>query len=91
VPADFLFTIELTDEPDSDRMLAGLAGAVLAYAGLPDATVDRLSRALHHALADGAAPDGDGCRVRFEAAAGTLTVGVVRADGAQWQASEPLP
>ena len=90
MPSDFLFAVELSDEPDSDRMLADLAAAVLAYAGLEQGTVDELNGGLRQALAVGAAQGRRRCLVRFQAASGTLTLSVACDGGAEWQTTRPL-
>jgi hypothetical protein len=90
VPLDFLFVIELSDEPASNRMLADLAAAVFAYAGLAQGTVDELNAELRQALEDGAGQGRQRCRVRFQAGSGTLTIGVACNGGAEWQAKRRL-
>lgn len=91
MPSDFLFAIELSDEPASDRMLADLAAAVFAYTGLARGTFDELNGALRQALAGGAAQGRRRCHVRFQAASGTLTIAVACDGGAEWQTKRPLP
>lgn len=89
MPADFLFAIDVSDEPVSDRMLADLAAAVSAYAGLGQETVDELNGALRQARAVG--PAQGRCRVRFQAASGTLTMSVACDGGPEWQTTRSLP
>ena len=91
MPSDFLFAIELADEPASDRMLADLAAAVFAYAGFSQGTVDELNGALRQALAGGAAHGRRRCHVRFQTASGTLTIAAACDGGADWQTTRPLP
>jgi len=88
VASDFLFVIEVFDEPAFDRMLADLAAAVFADAGFDVATRDELSGEMRQALSAGAA--WRRCRVRFEAGAGTLTVSVASDGGVEWEAKRPL-
>jgi len=89
VASDFLFAIELSDEPASDRMLADLTAAVFAHVGLAQGTVAEVNGALRQALAGGAAQGR--CRVRFQAASGTLSVAAACDGGAEWQMKRRLP
>lgn len=89
MPSDFLFAIEVSDEPASDRMLTDLTAAVSAHAGLAQGTVDELNDALRQARAGG--PEQGRCQVRFQAASGTLTISVGREGCPEWQTTRPLP
>ena len=91
MPSDFLFAIELTQESASERMLADLAAAVCAFAGLARDAVDELNGALGQVLAADAAQGRHRCRVWFQAASGTLTIGVACSGGAKWQTKRRLP
>ena len=91
MPSDFLFAIELTHESASERMVADLAAAVCSFAGLTRDAVDELNGALRQQLAADAAQERRRCRVWFQAASGTLTIGVARHGGAEWQTKRRLP
>jgi hypothetical protein len=89
VPSDFLFAIEVSDDPASSRILADLAAAVFAYAGIARGTGDELTGALRQARAG--SPARGRCQVRFQAASGTLTMFVSCDGGPEWQTTRPLP
>jgi hypothetical protein len=88
---DFFFALDMSDEPDLDRMVAELAAAVLGHVGYTAAASEDLSRALHAALTSRLASGERRCTVRFLASGGQLQV-VIAGDGApEWRTSRPLP
>lgn len=88
---EFLFALELSDEPPFDEMMGELARAVLAAVGYAPDAVDDLRRVLHAALASGSADGHRSCDVRFRAHGGELSIAVSYAGGAQWRTTRPLP
>ena len=87
---EFLFALDLSDEPAFNGMLTELTRAVLAHVGLAGRPSDELTAALGRALAEGAAAGPRRCDVRFVAHAGALQVVVLFAGGAQWEVTRPL-
>jgi hypothetical protein len=88
---EFLFALELSDEPHFDAMVGELAGAVLAYVGYPKAAADELRGVLRRALSAGLANGNRRCDVRFNAHAGELQIVVAYAGGSEWRTTRPLP
>ena len=88
---EFLFALELSDEPDFDRMLTELTGALFAHVGYSKAAVEELRQALHGALTGGLSCDERRCDIRFCAHAGELQIVVSYAGGGQWRTARPLP
>jgi hypothetical protein len=88
---DFLFALDLSDEPHFDVMLAELTGTVLAYVGYQPAAVDEMRGALRAALKDGLAKGRERCDVKFLAHGGELLITVAYAGGAEWRTTRPLP
>jgi hypothetical protein len=87
---EFLFALEMTDDPDSSRMAADLCAAVLGYVGYAPAAVAELNRELHDALR----PQSNGvsrCDLRFVAHAGELQIVVARTGAAEWRTTRRLP
>jgi hypothetical protein len=88
---EFLFALELSNEPPFDGMLTELAKAVLVHVGLARPAIDELSGAFVGALARGAAHGRRRCDVRFLSHAGSLRIAVSFDGGDQWETSRPLP
>ena len=88
---DFLFALDLSDEPQYENMLAELAGNVLKYVGYDAAAIDELRGAMKQALKAGAANGHRRCDVRFRARSGELQISVACDGSAEWRAARPLP
>jgi hypothetical protein len=88
---DFLFALDLSDEPYFDGMLGDLAGAVLAHVGYQPPAVAELRAAVRSALSAGLDAGQQRCDVRFTARGGELLITVAYAGGAEWRARRPLP
>ena len=88
---DFLFALDLSDEPHFDTMLGELAGTVLKYVGYQPPAIDELKSALKQALSAGAANGQSHCDVRFRAHAGELVITVAYQGRAEWRTTRPLP
>ena len=86
---DFLFALDLSDEPHFDRMLSELASVVLRYAGYDPTAVDALTTEVRTALAGGAAAGR--CEVRFRAGDGTLRIRVKFDGRPAWETARVLP
>ena len=90
-PHEFVFALELSDEPHFDVMLAELANAVLAHVGYQTPAIDELRGTLRHALATGLSNGQQRCDVQFRAHAGELQIVVTYAGGAEWRTTRALP
>jgi hypothetical protein len=88
---EFLFALDLSDEPHFDTMLAELAGTVLKYVGYQPAAIEELRGAVKAALTAGAGNGHRRCDVRFRAHSGELHITVAYAGGAEWRTTRPLP
>ena len=88
---DFLFALDLSDEPHFDTMLGELAGSVLKYVGYQPAAIDEVRAALAQALKAGASNGHRQCDVRFRAQSGELVITVAYAGGAEWHTTRALP
>jgi hypothetical protein len=88
---DFLFALELSDEPHFDGMLAELTAAVLTHVGYAPPAIEELRGVLRAALAAGQSNGSTHCDVRFRAWSGELQISVAYAGGAEWRATRPLP
>jgi len=88
---EFLFSLQLSDESHFDTMLSEVTRAVLTHVGYPTAAIDELRRALHKALASGAANGHRPCHVQFRAHSGELQILVAYEGGAEWRTSRALP
>ena len=89
-PREFIFALELSDEPQYETMLAELTGAVLTHAGYQEPAIEELRGVLRSAL-NGRAARGARCDIRFRAEAGTLHITVTCAGADEWQTTRPLP
>jgi hypothetical protein len=90
-PHEFLFALQLSDEPHFDAMIAELAGAVLVHVGYQAAAVDELRALLRSALASGLTNGELRCSVQFRAEGGELQIVVASPGGAEWRTSRALP
>jgi hypothetical protein len=92
-PREFLFALELSDEPQFDGMLAELTGAVLAHVGYQTAAIEELRGVLRTALdaRNRRASAGVPCDIRFHVAAGELRITVTCRGAADWHTTRPLP
>lgn len=88
---DFLFALELSDEPRFEGMLNDLTSAVLAHVGYAAAAVEELGSVLRTALAAGHRRGNTRCGVRFRAWSGELHISVAYEGGAEWRTTRPLP
>jgi hypothetical protein len=88
---DFFFALDMSDEPDLDRMAGELATAVLGHVGYPAAATNELSRALHAALTARLSSGERRCTVRFVAGGGQLQVAIAGDGAPEWRTSRPLP
>jgi hypothetical protein len=88
---EFVFALELSDEPHFDGMLADVARAVLAYVGLQGAAFEKLRTELRTALKAGAAAGHPRCDIRFSAHRGQLQITIAYPGRAEWRATRPLP
>ncbi len=88
---DFLFALDLSDEPHFDRMLQELAAVVLRFVGFDAPVVDGMTRDVRAALTAGAAEGHGRCDVRFRAGDGTLRISVAFAGGRTWTTERALP
>ena len=88
---DFLFALDLSDEPHFDRMLQDLSRVVLRYLGFDAGMVDAVTADVRTALANGVADGRARCDVRFRAGGGTLQIRVVFVGGQSWETARTLP
>jgi hypothetical protein len=88
---EFVFALELSDEPQFDSMLAELAAAVLVHVGYQTPAVDELRGVLRQALAAGSSNGQRRCDVQFRAHGGELQIAVVFAGGSEWRTTRALP
>ena len=83
---EFLFALELSDHTAHDRMIADVANAVCAYAGLgknpPADVIDALRSALAQRLGR--------CDVRFVGHAGQFEIIVSDGSGNEWRTSRTV-
>ena len=88
---EFLFALDLSDEPKFDTMLGDLTGTVLKYVGYEPPAIDELRRAIAHALSAGASNGQRRCDVRFRAQQGQLVISVAYDGHDEWRTTRPLP
>ena len=88
---EFLFALDLSDEPHFDTMLGELAGTVLKYVGYQPPMVDELKGAIKTALLAGATNGHRQCDVRFRAQQGELVITIAYAGRDEWRTVRPLP
>ncbi len=88
---EFVFALELSDEPRFERMLVDLTWAVLSHVGYPAPAAKELHGVLRNALKSGHASGRTHCDVCFRARSGELHISVAYEGGAEWQTSRPLP
>jgi hypothetical protein len=88
---DFVFALDVSGDPESDRMVADLARTVLGHVGYAHSAIDALSGQLRIALAERLWDGKRRCEVRFRAGAGQLEIVVAGAGRAEWRTTWPLP
>lgn len=88
---EFLFALELSDEPPFEGMLADVTSAVLSHVGYGQPAVEELGGVLRAALAAGHVRGHTRCDVRFRARSGELHISVAYEGGAEWRTTRPLP
>jgi hypothetical protein len=88
---EFIFALELSDEPHFEAMLTDLTQAVLAHVGYQAAAIEELRGVVREALASGTAGRGRRCDLRFRVRAGELEITVSCADAPEWQTCRALP
>jgi hypothetical protein len=88
---DFFFALDISDEPEFDRMLNELASVVFGYVGYPAPAVAELTGVLREALASHVASGRRRCDIRFLARAGELQIVVRCAGSPEWRTTRPLP
>lgn len=88
---EFLFALDVSDEPHFDSLLVDLTSSVLTYVGYQSAAVDELRDALRGALAAGLSNGHKRCDLRFRAQSGALVITVAYAGGAEWHTTRALP
>jgi hypothetical protein len=88
---EFVFSLELSDEPHFDSMLADLTAAVLVYVGYQGPVIDELRDVLRQALATGSSNGQQRCDVQFRAHHGELQIAVAFAGGGEWRTTRALP
>jgi hypothetical protein len=86
---EFLFALEMADDPDSSRMLGELCAAVLGHVGYAAPAIAEVNRELHDAIGRG--NGGGRCGVRFVAHHGELQIVVARVGAAEWRTTRRLP
>ncbi len=88
---EFVFALQLSDEPHFDAMLAEVARTLLAHVGYGAAAIEELRGAIRVGL-ESAPPAGQPrCDVRFQAQSGQLQITIAYAGGEVWRTSRPLP
>ena len=88
---DFLFALDVSGDPESDRMLAEVARTVLGHVGYAHSAIDALAGELCAALAERVDGGKRRCEVRFRAEAGQLQIVVAGAGRPEWRTTWPLP
>jgi hypothetical protein len=88
---EFVFALELSDEPYFDGMLADVTSAVLVHVGYHGAAIETLRAELRAALKAGAAAGHARCDIRFRAHSGHLHVSIAYPGRAEWRATRALP
>jgi hypothetical protein len=88
---EFVFALQLSDEPHFDAMLADVARTLLVYVGFGAADLDELRAVIRTALKASAPAGEPRCDVSFRAHSGRLQITIAYAGGAEWRTSRPLP
>jgi hypothetical protein len=88
---DFVFTLDVSGDPDSDQMVADLARTVLGHVGCASQAITDLSGQLRSVLAERLSGGKGRCEVRFQTASGQLEIVVAGAGRAAWRTTCPLP
>jgi hypothetical protein len=86
---EFLFALEMADDPQSSRMLDELCAVVLEYVGYQPPAIAEVNRELNAAITQG--NGGGRCDVRFVAHGGELAIVVARVGAAEWRTTRRLP
>jgi hypothetical protein len=86
---EFLFALEMADDPDSGRMLGELCAAVLGHVGYAAPAIAELNRELRDAITRG--NSAGRCDVRFVAHDGELQIVVARVGAGEWRTTRRLP
>jgi hypothetical protein len=86
---EFLFALEMADDPDTSRMLGELCAAVLGHVGYAAPAIAEVNRELHEAIGRGR-PAGR-CDVRFVVHDGELQIVVARVGAVEWRTTRRLP
>jgi len=88
---EFIFALQLSDEPHFDAMLSEVARTLLVHVGYGAAAAEELRSAIGAALKDSAPVGQPRCDVSFRAHSGQLQITIAYAGGAVWRTSRPLP
>jgi hypothetical protein len=88
---EFVFALQLSDEPHFDAMLAEVARSLLVHVGFGAAALEELRAAMRVALKSSATAGHPRCDVSFRAHSGNLQITIAYAGGAEWRTSRPLP
>jgi hypothetical protein len=88
---EFVFALELSDEPYFEGMLSDVTSAVLVHVGYHGAAIETLRAELGAALKAGAAAGHPRCDIRFRAHSGHLHVSIAYPGRAEWRATRALP
>jgi len=88
---EFVFALQLSEEPHFDGMLAEVARTLLAHVGYGAPAVEELRGAIRAALKSAAPAGQPRCDVRFQAQSGQLQITIAYAGGEVWRTSRPLP
>jgi len=86
---EFLFALEMADDPDTSRMLGELCAAVLGHVGYAAPAIAEVNRELHEAIGRGR--PAARCDVRFVVHDGELQIVVARVGAAEWRTTRRLP
>lgn len=88
---DFVFSLQISDEPSFAAMLGELGASVLQHLGFAPGAIAEFQAGLRAALDRGTAEGTRRCDVAFRVAAGELVVAVCYEGGAEWRTARPLP
>ncbi len=88
---EFVFALQLSDEPHFDAMLAEVARTLLVHVGFGAAATEELRTAMRAWLKSSAPAGHPRCDVSFRAHSGQLQITITYAGGAEWRTSRPLP
>jgi hypothetical protein len=88
---DFVFTLDVSGDSDSDQMVADLTRTVLGHVGCAGQAIADVSSQLRTVLAERLAGGKGRCEVRFRAGAGRLEIVVGGAGRDDWRTTCALP